>query len=553
MLLALSLRNFVIVDQLNLNFESGFTTLTGETGAGKSIILDALGLLLGGKADYSQIRHGTNEAQLSALFDIDSLPQLQNKLEELGLSTTENELSIRRIIDIKGKSRNFINEQAVTLAQLKMIGPDLVDIHGQNAHQSLNKEATQRELLDSFAANDQIVAEVKQAFSQWQQAKKALLTAQNEAESLQIERERIEWQLNEFNQANLQENEWAELNKRHDTLAYAADILSAAQKVEYLIDEDGGIQSQLYQSSQNISSLAHLDTRFSDSISLLQSIEAELSEITANMRDIIADTEIDPNELEEQESRLQTLNQLARKYRLLPEDLLSYQINLQEQLDSLQAASDIQQLEKDAQQKENIYFDSANKLTKQRQKAATKLAQETTTSLQKLAMQGASFDIALLPCEPTSHGLEQIQYMVATNRGSELKPMHKVASGGELSRISLSLQVVTSELTTVPTLIFDEVDTGIGGRVAQVVGEALQQLGKRYQVLAITHLPQVAACGNQQWQVSKQDIEGLTVSTIKVLNQQDRIEEIARMLGGEIITETTKQHAKELLSTLGTD
>ncbi len=551
MLLALSLRNFVIVDQLNLVFESGFTTLTGETGAGKSIILDALGLLLGDKADYSQVRRGFDEAQMSAVFDIQALPKLQNLLIEQGLATDNlAELNIRRVIDIKGRSRNYINDLAVTLAQLKNIGIHLVDIHGQNAHQSLNKESNQRQLLDAFASCEDLAQTVKICYQNWQEAKVALETAQNEAEKLQIEGERLAWQLQEFTQANLQENEWEQINQSYDTLAHAADILMAAQKIEHLIDEDGGIQSQLYQCIQSIDSLTHLDKRFDESFQLLNSIEAELSEVSANMRDVIADVEIDPQELAAQESRLQTLSQLARKYRIEPMALLNHQQSLQQQVDDLQAAGDLEQLQKTLDKTEAAYWAAVKPLSLARQKAAKKLGEETTQSMQQLAMQGATFAIDLSECPPSAHGVEHIQYMVATNRGSELKPMVKVASGGELSRISLSLQVVMSALTTVPTLIFDEVDTGIGGRVAQVVGQALQKLGQRYQVLAITHLPQVAACGNQHWQVSKQDIDQLTVSSIKPLNDLERIDEIARMLGGEVITETTKEHAKELLSTL---
>ncbi len=388
------------------------------------------------------------------------------------------------------------------------------------------------------------------AYQAWHQAKKALETATNEAQKIQIESERLEWQLNEFQEAHLQENEWEDINQRYDTLAHAADILEVAQKLEQLIDDDGGVQSQLYHSTQSIGDLAHLDPRFQESLNLLQSIEAELGEISSNMRDVMADTDIDPKELAEQEARLNTLNQLARKYRIEPENLRQHQQHLAEALSQLQAASDLDALEKQVATTQATYYDFAKQLSKLRHQAALVLGEKTSASLQTLAMQGATFAIDLQACEPTAYGIEHIQYMVATNRGSQLKPMSKVASGGELSRISLSLQVVTSALTTVPTLIFDEVDTGIGGRVAQVVGEALQELGKSYQILAITHLPQVAACGNQHWLVSKREVNDLTISQIHPLSPTERVDEIARMLGGEVLTDTTKEHAKELLQSM---
>ena len=549
MLLALSLSDFVIVDQLKLNFETGFTVLTGETGAGKSITLDAIGLLLGDKADYGQVRQGAKEARLSALFDISQLPQLQAQLHEQGfLNDGSDELAIRRIIDAKGKSRSFINNQAATLAQLKQIGSQLIDIHGQNAHHSLNHETAQRELLDAFANHQESVQAVKTAYHQWQQAKKALHDAQNQAETLEIERERLEWQYNELAQLHLRPNEWEQLSQSHDSLAHAAELLQAAQFTEDTLDGDNGIQRQLYQCQKTLTQLSHIEPRFAESLQLLASIEAELSEVSANMRDVAAYVEINPNELAAQEARLSELVSMARKYRVEPEELPAKQTEIEAALAALEAAADIAALEAAVQQSEQAYFNLAQPLSLRRQQTAKQLSQETTAHMQELAMKGAHFHIELLPCPPSAHGLEHIQYQVAANKGSALRPLNKVASGGELARISLALQVVTSQYTHVPTLIFDEVDTGIGGGVAEIVGKALRALGKQHQVLAVTHLPQVAACGEHHWQVYKHSDGEQTISQINILNKQGRTEEIARMLGGEVLTDLTRRHAAELLT-----
>ena len=549
MLLALSLSDFVIVDQLKLNFETGFTVLTGETGAGKSITLDAIGLLLGDKADYGQVRQGAKEARLSALFDISQLPQLQAQLHEQGfLNDGSDELAIRRIIDAKGKSRSFINNQAATLAQLKQIGSQLIDIHGQNAHHSLNHETAQRELLDAFANHQESVQAVKTAYHQWQQAKKALHDAQNQAETLEIERERLEWQYNELSQLHLRPNEWEQLSQSHDSLAHAAELLQAAQFTEDTLDGDNGIQRQLYQCQKTLTQLSHIEPRFAESLQLLASIEAELSEVSANMRDVAAYVEINPNELAAQEARLSELVSMARKYRVEPEELPTKQTEIETALAALEAAADIAALEAAVQQSEQAYFNLAQPLSHRRQQTAKRLSQETTAHMQELAMKGAHFHIELLPCPPSAHGLEHIQYQVAANKGSALRPLNKVASGGELARISLALQVVTSQYTHVPTLIFDEVDTGIGGGVAEIVGKALRALGKQHQVLAVTHLPQVAACGEHHWQVYKHSDGEQTISQINILNKQGRTEEIARMLGGEVLTDLTRRHAAELLT-----
>lgn len=548
MLLALSLRDFVIVEQLSLDFQNGFTVLTGETGAGKSITLDALALLLGDKADYSQVRHGAKEAQLSALFDISEQIDLQKKLYEQGLLTEhETELSIRRIIDAKGKSRSFINNQTVTLAQLKQIGSQLIDIHGQNAHHSLNQETAQRQLLDAFSGSLNLVEQTKNDYQMWQNAKRALNDAQSQAENLAIERERLEWQFNELEQLNLQTGEWESLNQSHDSLANAAELLQAASEAQFFVDSDNGLQNQVVKCQRILGKLAEVEPRFAECLNMFASIEAELGEISHYLGEVLSHVEINPQELAAKEERMRQLMSIARKYRVEPEKLPEKWLEIQEALHNLEAAIDIDALQQQVRQTEATYMATAQKLSAKRHQAASKLAAETTEQMQSLAMKGAKFHIELLPASPAAHGLEQVQYQVAANKGSQLRPLNKVASGGELARISLSIQVVTSQYTHVPTLIFDEVDTGVGGRVAEKVGRALRILGEKHQVLAVTHLPQVAACGEHHWQVSKHNDGEQTVSEIKILNDAMRVDEIARMLAGEKITETTKSHARELL------
>ena len=548
MLLALSLRDFVIVEQLHLDFQPGFTVLTGETGAGKSITLDALSLLLGDKADYSQIRHGCPEAQLSALFDLSGLPALRAELCEQGLlGADEVELSIRRTIDSKGRSRSFINNQAATLAQLRQIGSRLVDIHGQSAHHSLNSEAVQRDLLDAFAGSKPLAEQVQAAYRQWRQAQEDLATAEAEGERLAEERERLAWQVGEMEKLAPVEGEWAQLSQSYDSLAHAAELLQAAEEVAAHIDGDNGLHSLAGRCRRQLESLSGIEPRFAESLAMLDSIEAELGEISSHMHSVAARAEINPAELAAQEERMAELMSAARRHRIEPEELPARLAQLQQDLADSEAAADIEALREQVRLAEAAYLQPARELSAQRQQAAAKLAAETTEHMQHLSMRGARFHIELIPCEAQAYGLEQVQFQVAANQGSPLRPLNKVASGGELARISLALQVTASQYTQIPTLIFDEVDSGIGGGVAETVGRALRTLGRQHQVLAVTHLPQVAACGAQHWQVSKHSGGGQTVSTIRELEGSARVEEVARMLGGETLTDTTRRHAAEML------
>ncbi|MBP7580328.1 MAG: DNA repair protein RecN [Vogesella sp.] len=549
MLLTLNVKDFVIVDQLQLEFEPGFTVLTGETGAGKSIILDALGLLLGDRAEAGQIRDGADRAEISASFDIAHQPDLQAWLADNALSGDDSELLIRRLVDRNGRSRSFINGQQATQSQLKSMGEYLVDIHGQHAHQSLVRPEMQRGLLDAYAGASQLSRDVRAAWQDWQHARKAREDAEKRLRESEVERERLTWQIGELAELALQADEWPQLNQQHSRLANAAELAQSAQSaVDVLSDMDGNCLSLLSQVQNRLGKLSGFDTRLAESLALLDSVDAELREVVYSLRDYGSSFDDDPQQLIEVEARIDALMGMARKYRCQPEDLPKKLADWQTQLAALEAATDQEALATAEAAALARYRAQAESLSGKRRQAASELSARISTEMQRLAMEGARFAIELSAAsEPTAHGLETIEYLVAANQGSTLRPLAKVASGGELSRISLAMQVVISQVASVPTLIFDEVDVGIGGRVAEVVGKLLKQLGQRYQVLCVTHLPQVASCGDQHWRVSKSSAAGRTVSRIAPLDAEGRVLEIARMLGGEDITATTRQHASEML------
>ncbi|WP_174875222.1 DNA repair protein RecN [Vogesella oryzae] len=550
MLLSLNVKDFVIVDQLQLEFAPGFTVLTGETGAGKSIILDALGLLLGDRAEVSQIREGAERAEIAAQLDIRQQPDLIAWLAENELAGDDGELLIRRIVDRGGRSRSFINGMPATQGQLKAMGEYLVDIHGQHAHQSLVRPDAQRELLDAYAGASQLARDTRAAWQDWQRARKAREDADKQQRESEVERERLTWQISELSELGLAADEWPQLNQLHSRLANAAELAQSAQSaVDVLSEMDGSCLTLLSQVQSRLGKLSGYDTRLAESLALLDSVDAELREVVYSLRDYASGFDEDPGQLADVEARINALMSAARKYRCQPEDLPKKLADWTQQLAELEAATDIEALSTAESVAMARYRAQAESLSAKRRQAAAELSERIGREMQRLAMEGARFAIELSAAsEPTAHGLETIEYLVAANQGSTLRPLAKVASGGELSRISLAMQVVISQVASVPTLIFDEVDVGIGGRVAEVVGKLLKQLGERYQVLCVTHLPQVASCGNQHWRVSKAAEGGRTVSRIAALDAEARILEIARMLGGEDITATTRQHASEMLA-----
>ncbi len=551
MLLSLSVRNFVIVDQLELDFRPGFTVLTGETGAGKSIILDALSLLLGGRGDGSLVRHGEERAELSATFAIGDMADVRSWLVGQELADDGNdELLVRRVVDAGGRSRCWLNGRPATLAQLREAGEWLVDIHGQHAHQSLVKPDTQRRLLDAYAGALDIAQAVKVAFEQWQSVKRQRVAAEQHVAEFERERERLQWQISELAELGVQAGEWEDVSASHGRLGNAQELIEAAQTaIDTLSESDNAILSAVGQVQNRLSRLVDVDSKLKDTVALLDSAEAELREAVYALRDYAEGIDQDPAEFARIEKRIDALYSMARKYRVRPEELPEKLAAWREELERLSQSADVDELVRQESDAERHYRDLADQLSQKRQQAAVELADRISDEMQGLAMQGARFAIELAPlAAPAASGMESVEYLVAANAGTALRPMSKVASGGELSRISLAFQIVASQVAAVPTLIFDEVDVGIGGRVAEVVGRLLKRLGQRYQVLCITHLPQVAACGDNQWQVAKHLEAGRTVSSIQTLSDRERVEEIARMLGGEQITDTTRQHAAELLA-----
>jgi DNA repair protein RecN (Recombination protein N) len=549
MLKFLTIRDFVIVDTLDLDFSSGFTALTGETGAGKSILIDALSLALGERGDSGMVRAGCERADITAEFDTSDLPQLQAWLSEQELEGDEGVCLLRRTLDAAGRTRGFINGRSATLQQMREAGEMLLDIHGQHAHQSLLRADAQRELLDSHANLGKQAGEVAAHFKAWQTLHRRRLQLEQNAETVAAERELLSFQWRELETLNFSAAEWETLHADHARLSHAASLLETAQfGVEVLSDADTACLAQLNALTARLRAGLEFDAGLQDTLTMLESAQNELQEAVYALRHYQQKLDADPQQLRQQEQRMADVVEAARKYRVPPEQLPEVLAGIVARLDELGGSADLAELAQQDEAARGAYRDAASKLSEARITAAQVLSDEITAAMQTLAMQGGQFSVALLPLnEGNEHGLEMVEFQVAANQGSPLRSLAKVASGGELSRISLAIQVAASRAASVPTLIFDEVDSGIGGRVAEIVGSLLKQLGQRHQVMCVTHLPQVAAQADAQWQVSKAAHAGKTLSSIRVLHEAERIEEIARMLGGVKITETTRKHAAELL------
>ncbi|MBV1777034.1 DNA repair protein RecN [Burkholderiaceae bacterium DAT-1] len=550
MLLTLRLRDFVIVDSIELHFATGFSVLTGETGAGKSILIDALGLLLGDRADAGVVRHGAEKAELAAEFGIAEDDALHALLAEAGLEGDADLCLLRRTIDAGGRSRAWVNGHAATTAQLKQIGEYLVDIHGQHAHQRLVRPDAQRELLDAYCGASQLTRAMRQAWQAWKHALEAVAAARANAESMASERERLLWQIGEVRALSPQLGEWEALQQEHARLSHAQSLLAGTQSsLDALIDGEENLSGRLGTVLATITDLLAHDPQLGEIHDYLQAVDANLDEAIHALRRYAGRVELDPERLSELDRRMDDLYRMARKYRLKVEELPESLESWQHQLEALDRGADLDALEHAVVLAKQQWLDIAKRVSALRHAGAHQLSTLVSTEMQQMAMAGSRFETTLLlQDEPTQHGLEAIEFRVAPHAAAEARSLAKVASGGELSRISLALQVVASQSAHVPTLVFDEVDVGIGGRVAETVGQLLARLGARHQVLCITHLPQVAACATHQFQVRKQMNEQGVSSHIDALNQQARIEEIARMLGGSEITHTVRQHAAEMLA-----
>jgi DNA repair protein RecN (Recombination protein N) len=548
MLRCLTIRDFVIVDRLDLEFATGFGALTGETGAGKSILLDALGLALGGRGEAAMVRSGRDRADVAAEFDLPAAEGLVAWLAEQALPADEGVLILRRTIDAGGRSRAWINGVAATLAQLRAAGEWLADIHGQHAHHALLRADAQRDLLDAQAGAGALVAEVAARHREWQRLLRLQREAEADSASTARERELLAWQLRELEQVGFDTEEWAELNAEHGRLAHAASLIEGAEEAVVALGEgELAVCSVLGRLDGRIAALADFDAGLADVRELISAAAIQADEALHALRRYRDRLDLDPGRLAELERRIAAVMEAARKYRVQPEELPALAQQWRERLDTLEATADPARLAAAAQAAQAGYDAAAAKLSAARIPAARRLSAEIAAAMQDLAMAGGRFEVALEPCAPSAAGGEAVEFRVAANAGQPLRSLAKVASGGELSRIGLAIQVITSRDSAVPTLIFDEVDVGIGGRVAEIVGKLLARLGHDRQVLCVTHLPQVAACADWQWRIAKRDQGGETLSEMMPLDDTARVEEIARMLGGVNITATTREHAAEML------
>ena len=549
MLRSLVIRDFVIVEHLELEFTQGFTVLTGETGAGKSILIDALALVLGERADALVVRQGAARAEVSAEFDIGALKAVRKYMQSQELTDEGDTCLMRRVIEASGRSRAFINGTAVTATQLREIGEMLVDIHGQHQHQSLARAAAQRELVDAFGKLQAQADTVAVAYRDWRDKAERRTAFESNAAAYLAERERLEWQVSDLKHLEFKTEEWPELTAEHSRLAHAASLIEAAEfGMETLSEGEGAGLVQVNGVIARLRNLVDYDPKLKEVLDVLEPAQVQLQEAVYSLRHYQQKLDLDPKRLRDAEQRLDAIHSAARKYRVDPEQLPELLVKARARLDELSLAGDADALRKLEAVAHDACVSEAKKLTTGRRKAAKQLAEKVTAAMQELAMSGGVFEVALHALEePAAHGLESIEFLVSAHKSMTPQPLAKVASGGELSRISLAIQTITSQVAQVPTLIFDEVDAGIGGRVAEIVGKQLKDLGKKHQVMCITHLPQVAACADLQWQVSKSAANGKVASKVMVLDAAQRIEEIARMLGGVKITATTRQHAAEML------
>lgn len=541
---SISLRDFVIVHTLDLDLAGGFTVLTGETGAGKSILIDALQLALGTRADAGVVREGAQRCEISVEFD--SPPALADWLDEAGFTCSDS-LLLRRTVDAQGKSRAWINGSSATASQLKEIADKLVDIHGQHAWQSLTRPDSVRGLLDSYGGVT--TEKLASHWQSWRQAQKALLDARSAQDSLQLERERLAWQIGELDKLAPLADEWDGLNAQHSRLSNVQTLRSAVQTaLDALAESEENATSLIGRAFNALQSQLHIEPQFNALTEVLASALAQTEDAVHSLNSYARRAELEPQRLNELDERLSLWISLARRYKRQPAGLPELLTTWRTELQKLDEAADLAQLEKLEKMAHSAYLEEAKAITKLRAKAAPALAKAITQAMQGLGMQGGKFDVALTPLEqPAQYGLEQAEFLVAGHSGTTPRPVGKVASGGELSRIALAIAVTTSQLGEAQTLIFDEVDSGVGGAVAETVGRLMKQLGKDRQVMAVTHLPQVAACSDQHLVVAKLTEKGKTFSTVEPVTGEARVAEIGRMLGGEKLSSTTLAHAKEML------
>ena len=564
MLKRIALQDFVIVHALDLDIGVGFSVLTGETGAGKSILIDALQLALGSRGDAALVREGAVRAEIAAEFDLPDT--LVGWMQDAGFDTAGGTLLLRRTIDAQGKSRAWINGGSATVGQLREAGEHLVEIHGQHAWQSLTRPAAVRALLDGQGGLD--LAPLAAAWGHWRQALQALQQARRQRDTLDQERERLQWQVSELDRLNPGEHEWAELNAEHTRLAHAQALLEAARSALAAVSEgDPSADGLAARAADALEAVSGYDAALGSVADVLRSAQAQLQDAAHSLQTYLARQEPDPHRLAELDERLSTWMQLARRHRRQPAELPALLQGWRQELQALEASADLAALEQRAVQAEQAWRTEAQKVSRARKTAAPRLAAAVTQAMQQLGMEGGRFEVAVTPVqEPQSFGLEQVEFLVAGHAGSSPRALAKVASGGELSRLALAIAATAATTATgaisttaatisrqrptqgaVSTLIFDEIDAGVGGAVGDSVGRLMKQLGANTQVLAVTHLAQVAACADGHFLVSKGSAQGRTVTDVQPVAGEARVSEIARMLGGERLAGTSRAHAQALL------
>ncbi len=545
MLLSLSLTDFVIVPKLTVNLGSGFTALTGETGAGKSILIDALQLLLGARADTVVIREGAKKTEVSGIFSQNRVTR--HWLAENGFES-DDDILMRRVLDAGGRSRAWINGSPATAGQMRSLGEKLVDIHGQHANQSLLKPAEQLRLLDAQGGLFEQRRRVRSLYQDWQIASDALNKGEARAASLQDELERLAWMKEDLDALAPEEGEWERVDEEHTRLSNASEIISGVEAAtSELVEDDVSAQSLIGNAYQKLVSLARYDPKLEEAAQTLSDASSIVDDTASTLRSYLDRTDLDEEKLAKLDARLSAYYDTARKFHVQPSDLKNLHEKVNAQIKEIQAGFDTESLKKQAAAARAAYMKEAKALSEARRKAAQALSRLVTAAMQKLAMEGGKLEISLTPSTPGPHGLERCDFLVAGHEGVAARPLTKVASGGELSRISLAIAVITARATPVETMIFDEIDAGIGGAVAEVVGLLLQKLGRDRQVLCVTHQPQVASCAVHHLHVEKKSEGGHTSSSLTQLDEAGRVEEIARMLGGLHLTRATIDHAREML------
>ena len=547
----------MLVDELALHCEGGLTALTGETGAGKSITLDALSYAIGGRSQADKLRHGAERCEIAASFDVSQIEQASAWLEKHDLQDegeNDSECLLRRVFSKSGKSQAYINGQRCTLGQLRELGEMLVDIHSQHEHQSLLKVSSHQRLLDNYAGAKMLAERTRQAFSQWRAISLELDAAQSASEEANAEYQLLQYQLAELNSLNLEADELAELEEKQQRLANIETTLTTASQVsQALRSDDGGVLNQLASLNHLIQQLQQnggsAGAPFTELSGLLHEAQINLEE-AASEADRIQDSGLDPSELSAIEARLSEIYTIARKNRVAPEQLFNHQQELLEQFTALNSGDErVAEIEARLVKARKEYDDFASKLSGKRKRAAPKLEQAINERLQLLDMTHSRLAIDLHENHghPATHGLEKIEFLISTNPESAPQALSKIASGGELSRISLAIQVVTASTSSTPTLVFDEVDVGIGGTTGDVVGQLLRELGEHSQILCVTHLPQVAGKAHHHWRVEKHSENGKLSSRVEQLNDKKRVRELSRMMGGDIESKQAMAHARQML------